>query len=63
LDWSGLFTLYDKNHDNLLDKNELKTLVKDTKFKEVTDAEVSFIFNVVSMFQKFLKKSTFLEWV
>jgi len=55
--------LYDKNHDNLLDKNELKTLVKDTKFKEVTDAEVSFIFNVVSMFQKFLKKSTFLEWV
>ena len=32
-------------------------------FIEVTDAEVSFAFNVMSFFQKYLKKETFIEWV
>ncbi len=38
-DWGSLFSLYDKNKDNLLDKNELKELVI-TCYPDVTDAEV-----------------------
>ena len=26
-DWGGLFSFYDKNRDNLLDKNELKGMI------------------------------------
>ena len=32
-------------------------------FEHVTDAEVAFVFNVMSFFNKYLKKSLFLEWV
>jgi hypothetical protein len=32
-------------------------------FAEATQAEVSFVFNVLSFFQQFLRKETFLEWV
>ena len=65
LDWAGLFSIFDHNHDNLLDKNELRAMIKECKetFAEVTEAEVAFAFNVMSFFQKFLKKTVFLEWV
>jgi Ca2+-binding EF-hand superfamily protein len=64
-DWGGLYSMYDKNLDNLMDKNELREMVIacGDPFKEVTEAEVAFIFNVMSFFQKYLKKETFLEWV
>lgn len=32
-------------------------------FENATEAEVQFAFNVMSFFQKFLKKSIFVEWV
>ena len=51
-DWASLFSLFDKNKDNLLDKNELRELVLacGPKYAEVTEAEVAFIFNVMSFF-------------
>jgi hypothetical protein len=42
--------MFDKNLDNLLDKNELKELLHACGFKEITDAEVAFTFNVMSFF-------------
>jgi hypothetical protein len=41
-DYAGLFTMYDKNLDNLLDKNELRQLIIDCgeKFALATEAEV-----------------------
>jgi Ca2+-binding EF-hand superfamily protein len=41
-DWGGLFSFYDKNHDNLLDKNELRGMVINCgpTFAEATEAEV-----------------------
>lgn len=65
LDWAGLFSFYDKNRDNLLDKNELKGMVSEAgqTFVAVTDAEIAFIFNVLSFFSRYLKKSLFLDWV
>ncbi|TNV74030.1 hypothetical protein FGO68_gene14997 [Halteria grandinella] len=64
-DWGGLFFFYDKNHDNLLDKNELKGMIINCgpTFAEVTEAEIQFIFNVMSFFERHLKKSTFMEWI
>ncbi len=64
-DWSGLFTFYDKNVDNLLDKNELRQMIVDCggAFSEATEAEVAFAFNVMAFFQKYLKRDTFLEWI
>lgn len=64
-DWGGLFSFYDKNHDNLLDKNELRGMIVHCgpTFENATEAEVQFAFNVMSFFQKFLKKSIFVEWV
>jgi hypothetical protein len=64
-DWGGLFSFYDKNHDNLLDKNELRGMVSSCgpTFAEATEAEVQFIFNVMSFFERHLKKATFLDWV
>ena len=63
-DWGALFSKYDKDHDNLLDKNELRELIRDCgpSFAEVTEAEVAFAFNVMALFQKHLKKAFFLEW-
>jgi hypothetical protein len=51
-DWGGLYTFYDKNIDNLLDKNELREMIVDSgePFNEVTEAEVAFAFNVMSFF-------------
>ena len=51
-DWAGLFTFYDKNLDNLLDKNELRNMIVECggSFAEVTEAEVAFAFNVMSFF-------------
>ena len=64
-DYAGLFSLYDKNLDNLLDKNELRQLLIDCgdKFAHITEAEVAFTFNVMAFFQKFLRKEVFLEWI
>jgi hypothetical protein len=64
-DWGSLFTFYDKNLDNLLDKNELRQMILDSgdPFSEATEAEVAFAFNVMAFFQKWLKKETFLQWV
>jgi len=64
-DWAGLFTFYDKNLDNLMDKNELRQMIVESggSFTEATEAEVAFAFNVISFFQKYLRKETFLEWV
>ena len=61
--WAGLFTLYDANKDNLLDKTELKQLVKDCGFAEVTDVEVGFTFNAMSLFSKHINRRVFLDWV
>lgn len=61
--WASLFTMYDKNKDNLLDKLELKDLIKDCGFTDVTDAEVGFCFNVISFFSKHINKKVFLDWV
>lgn len=63
--WAGIFTEYDVNKDNLLDKIELKKMMEDSKFSKtpVTDAEVAFTHNVMSFFQKHLNKRVFLEWV
>jgi hypothetical protein len=38
--------------DNLLDKNELREMISEAgeDFKDVTEAEVSFAFNVMSFF-------------
>jgi Ca2+-binding EF-hand superfamily protein len=56
-DYAGLFSLFDQNHDNLLDKNELRDMIVAAKKENsVTDAEVQFIFNVMSFFSKFLRK-------
>ncbi len=64
-DYAGLFTMYDKNLDNLLDKNELRQLLIDCgeKFSLITEAELTFTFNIMAFFQKFLRKETFLEWI
>ena len=51
-DYAGLFSFYDKNLDNLLDKNELRQLLIDCgeKFAHITEAEVAFTFNVMAFF-------------
>lgn len=48
--WASLFTLYDTNKDNLFDKIELKQMLKDSGFSDVTDAEVGFTFNIMANF-------------
>ena len=62
-DWLELFSVYDKNKDGLLDKIELKQMLADCGMKDITDAEVSFAFNVMSFFQKHLSKKTFNDWI
>jgi hypothetical protein len=45
------------------EKGEKKTLRTPGPYQDVTESEVSFCFNVMSFFQKHLRKQTFLEWV
>jgi Ca2+-binding EF-hand superfamily protein len=61
--WASLFTQYDTNKDNLLEKEELKILLKDAGFIEVTDAEVAFAFNVIADFKKHINKKVFIDWI
>lgn len=61
--WASLFTQYDSNKDNLLDKTELKNLMKESGMAEVTDAEVGFAFNIMANFKKHINKSVFLDWI
>jgi len=62
-DWRELFNAYDKNKDGLLDKIELKQMLLGCGLKDITDAEVSFAFNVMSFFSKYLSKKSFSDWV
>lgn len=48
--WAKLFTVYDKNNNNLLEKTELKEMLIDSGLKDATDCEAAFAFNVVSFF-------------
>ena len=39
-DYASLFSVYDQNHDNLLDKNELREMILAAGHAGVTEAEV-----------------------
>eukprot|EP00347_Sterkiella_histriomuscorum_P022899 403336739 len=62
-DWGKLFDCYNKDGKNLLEKIELKEMLIDCGFVEVTDAERDFVFNVISFFQKQITKTIFKDWI
>jgi len=62
--WISLFTYYDKTKDNLLDKQEIKAMLKDSGYVDVTDAEAAFAFNVIANFtNKFINKKVYMDWI
>ncbi|CDW73821.1 UNKNOWN [Stylonychia lemnae] len=63
-DWIKLFDLYDKDlKKNILEKSEIKKIMVDAGFTEVTDREAQFAYNVISRFTYKIDRAQFMAWI
>ena len=62
IDWTKLYQYYDKDHNGMLSKDEVKQMLVDTGFKQITDAEASFVMNNLARFERTISPQGFEKW-
>ena len=62
MNFSSLFDLYDTDADELLTKDDVRSMMIDADMAHVTLAEAAFVFNIMSHFKMRMKPGTFQNW-
>ena len=60
--WAALFDKYDVNKDRLIVKSEVGQMMRDAGMKHSTDAEIQYVFNVMSKWKPTCTVQTFINW-
>ena len=61
-DYKNVFDKYDSNRDDLLSKDDLQKMMLESGMRNVTHAEASFTFNILSKFKPTMNARTFENW-